>query len=161
MIRRPPRSTLFPYTTLFRSSLGLPMRGGAYRCRCGRAGRKAGGYSGLSALRKTLKNRIAYGAARRRPVPGCGSQHPLRALDGTRVLLATAPTMTPCFCRWQRSSLLRFPYGSNKKRPCAQTAVTTVDIPDSWDPNTKKESTGLFFAACGRPVFLRFLVRLA
>src|SRR3712207_8792098 len=28
MIRRPPRSTLFPYTTLFRS-LGLPRRGGA------------------------------------------------------------------------------------------------------------------------------------
>src|SRR3712207_7157619 len=24
MIRRPPRSTLFPYTTLFRSELGLP-----------------------------------------------------------------------------------------------------------------------------------------
>src|SRR5690349_23682010 len=28
MIRRPPRSTLFPYTTLFRSS-GEPVRGGA------------------------------------------------------------------------------------------------------------------------------------
>src|SRR5438067_10065819 len=26
MIRRPPRSTLFPYTTLFRSGLGLPRR---------------------------------------------------------------------------------------------------------------------------------------
>src|SRR5256885_3732543 len=25
MIRRPPRSTLFPYTTLFRSNLALPM----------------------------------------------------------------------------------------------------------------------------------------
>src|SRR5260221_2368633 len=25
MIRRPPRSTLFPYTTLFRSSFGLPL----------------------------------------------------------------------------------------------------------------------------------------
>src|SRR3712207_7309892 len=32
MIRRPPRSTLFPYTTLFRSqSLGIPMQfGGPY-----------------------------------------------------------------------------------------------------------------------------------
>src|SRR6266404_2393790 len=27
MIRRPPRSTLFPYTTLFRSQLGLDRRG--------------------------------------------------------------------------------------------------------------------------------------
>src|SRR2546430_13692416 len=29
MIRRPPRSTLFPYTTLFRS-LGLDLRGGSH-----------------------------------------------------------------------------------------------------------------------------------
>src|SRR5207248_8940234 len=28
MIRRPPRSTLFPYTTLFRSRLGDPLGGG-------------------------------------------------------------------------------------------------------------------------------------
>src|SRR5256885_12381463 len=26
MIRRPPRSTLFPYTTLFRSKLGVPVK---------------------------------------------------------------------------------------------------------------------------------------
>src|SRR3712207_7749377 len=31
MIRRPPRSTLFPYTTLFRSSPGSPLRGGGLR----------------------------------------------------------------------------------------------------------------------------------
>src|SRR2546426_11847613 len=34
MIRRPPRSTLFPYTTLFRSSASkvrAPIRGGSYR----------------------------------------------------------------------------------------------------------------------------------
>src|SRR6266536_1572417 len=34
MIRRPPRSTLFPYTTLFRSSVGRLLR---HPCRC-RAG---------------------------------------------------------------------------------------------------------------------------
>src|SRR2546430_13510089 len=33
MIRRPPRSTLFPYTTLFRSWLGKPGRDGALRRR--------------------------------------------------------------------------------------------------------------------------------
>ena len=37
---------------------------------------------------------------------GCGSQHPLRALSGTRVLLAAAPTTAPCFRRWRRSQLL-------------------------------------------------------
>ena len=30
-------------------------------------------------------------------------------------------------------------------------AATTVDVPTGWDPNTTKEPTGLFFAACGRP----------
>src|SRR3712207_8370431 len=30
MIRRPPRSTLFPYTTLFRSRGAFPTAGGAY-----------------------------------------------------------------------------------------------------------------------------------
>src|SRR2546429_4787837 len=30
MIRRPPRSTLFPYTTLFRSLVGQPAQGAAY-----------------------------------------------------------------------------------------------------------------------------------
>src|SRR2546430_12025367 len=33
MIRRPPRSTLFPYTTLFRSRIRTPLQGGALRRR--------------------------------------------------------------------------------------------------------------------------------
>src|SRR3712207_7530014 len=36
MIRRPPRSTLFPYTTLFRSSLSLPPLGSAALTPCWR-----------------------------------------------------------------------------------------------------------------------------
>ena len=36
------------------------------------------------------------------------------------------------------------------KNALARTA-TPVDVPTGWDPNTKKEPTGLFFAACGRP----------
>src|SRR2546430_6870271 len=44
MIRRPPRSTLFPYTTLFRSGVGLRTRGGVlgYGDLCGQreAGRR-------------------------------------------------------------------------------------------------------------------------
>ena len=38
--------------------------------------------------------------------PGRGSQQLRRALGGTRILLAAAPTAPPCFCRWQRSALL-------------------------------------------------------
>src|SRR3712207_7265563 len=37
MIRRPPRSTLFPYTTLFRSLPGFPLG-----CRCRRDRRRSG-----------------------------------------------------------------------------------------------------------------------
>src|SRR2546426_8147951 len=37
MIRRPPRSTLFPYTTLFRSVKGTPGRGADDRRACGPA----------------------------------------------------------------------------------------------------------------------------
>ena len=40
------------------------------------------------------------------PLSGCGTQHPHRALGGTRVLLAAAPTTPPCFHHWWRSSLL-------------------------------------------------------
>ena len=40
-------------------------------------------------------------------LPGCGTRHPHRALGGTRVLLAAAPTTPPCFRRWRRSSLLQ------------------------------------------------------
>src|SRR3712207_9294592 len=47
MIRRPPRSTLFPYTTLFRSRGGVPAQGrGAaahHRPRAGWARRRGGG----------------------------------------------------------------------------------------------------------------------
>src|SRR2546428_10147318 len=39
MIRRPPRSTLFPYTTLFRSRADQPAKKGfRFRCRGGRGG---------------------------------------------------------------------------------------------------------------------------
>src|SRR2546430_5181565 len=36
MIRRPPRSTLFPYTTLFRSVYNLRTRDEIHNCRCDR-----------------------------------------------------------------------------------------------------------------------------
>src|SRR2546430_5740041 len=42
MIRRPPRSTLFPYATLFRSPVGPGDAGGVRRRRGGRLGADAG-----------------------------------------------------------------------------------------------------------------------
>src|SRR3712207_8850246 len=48
MIRRPPRSTLFPYTTLFRSAATVSGRpgGGAVRLAEGDPGRRTGGPGG-------------------------------------------------------------------------------------------------------------------
>src|SRR3712207_8475897 len=52
MIRRPPRSTLFPYTTLFRSSCGVRRgRGRLRRLRSGRRRTSRGG-AGLMVAKK-------------------------------------------------------------------------------------------------------------
>ena len=42
-----------------------------------------------------------------REATGCGSLRLLRALSGTRIPQAAAPTAPPCFCRRQRSSPLQ------------------------------------------------------
>src|SRR5256886_6564119 len=47
MIRRPPRSTLFPYTTLFRSTYSVPRRRSATRRRSRTAHSKASSASGV------------------------------------------------------------------------------------------------------------------
>src|SRR2546425_9387075 len=62
MIRRPPRSTLFPYTTLFRSLPAL---------RRGRAG-----------LRHDLARRLAPSVGRAAPAPCRAARAPLRAARG-------------------------------------------------------------------------------
>ena len=46
-------------------------------------------------------------------LPGCGTQHPHRALGGTCVLLAAAPTTPPCFRRWRWSSSLLAMFSGN------------------------------------------------
>src|SRR2546429_4318452 len=76
MIRRPPRSTLFPYTTLFRSPVGLPPPDGCcpavsqmrVQARLADAARKATvGAGGLRACRRTWGVGVR-GAARGRAV---------------------------------------------------------------------------------------------
>src|SRR5690606_41118091 len=61
MIRRPPRSTLFPYTTLFRSAYGLPIR--AHHWSYGRVyqRQRIHGHMGLSKIYEiVLNNDPAY-----------------------------------------------------------------------------------------------------
>src|SRR3712207_8057872 len=65
MIRRPPRSTLFPYTTLFRSAaeraraLRAPARAGTHVDRGGRAGRGLR-QPGRGLVRRTPLDRVRY-----------------------------------------------------------------------------------------------------
>ena len=49
----------------------------------------------------------------------CGSLRLLRALGGTRILQAAAPTTPPCFRRWRRSSPL---HSAGDSRPPVQVA---------------------------------------
>src|SRR3712207_8996730 len=51
MIRRPPRSTLFPYTTLFRSRAGRGRARGRFALRRGGRGDRAGARAGGPRLR--------------------------------------------------------------------------------------------------------------
>src|SRR2546422_3310277 len=56
MIRRPPRSTLFPYTTLFRSSPGVG------RCSCCEVGGETGNWCPISA-----EGKASSGCRQRKP----------------------------------------------------------------------------------------------
>ena len=58
----------------------------------------------LHAQKSTRKAPATFEA---REAAGCGSLRLLRALGGTRILQAAAPTAPPCFCRRQRSSPLQ------------------------------------------------------
>ena len=88
--------------------------------------------------------------------------------SGVRIPLTTAPASLPCTplfvamrhlpptggspCSLAAVSSAAIPVRVKLKIPRANAAAaTTLDIPTGWDPNTKKEPTGLFFAACGRP----------
>src|SRR6267143_7128463 len=97
MIRRPPRSTLFPYTTLFRSTLLAEERPRPELARQPPpAPREESGDRGArehheqrqqEAAARTAPRRLrALGGGRRRPSGGVG-----RALDGRRLLPVVAP----------------------------------------------------------------------
>src|SRR3712207_8777943 len=68
MIRRPPRSTLFPYTTLFRSAVGDRAHAGG-----GRALR--GGSAARADEHVDGHRRRAARAGRRGPAPGRSEEH--------------------------------------------------------------------------------------
>src|SRR3712207_7721554 len=75
MIRRPPRSTLFPYTTLFRSPAG-PRPAAADRRRCSRRrGRRSSGGSGGGGPRRGPRVLDRVAAAQLAPGPVRSEEH--------------------------------------------------------------------------------------
>ena len=95
---------------------------------------------------------IAYPAAQGRPVSGCGSQRMLHALERRSHPADHGPSFASLFPPLAAVRSTAIPVWVKLKTPRANaTAATMVDIPTGWNPNTKKEPTGLFFAACGRP----------
>ena len=80
-----------------------------------------------------------------REAAGCGSLRLLRALRGTRILQAAAPTAPPCFGRWPRSSPLQ-------TRGCSP--LVTPKLLGSIQKNPSRFAKGFF-------VFRRFEVAYA
>src|SRR3712207_7343179 len=73
MIRRPPRSTLFPYTTLFRSGLAQPREAAAVR----------GGGRGDARPHRPRRRAVARGGRRRQAArPRCGGGDRVRGGGG-------------------------------------------------------------------------------
>ena len=76
----------------------------------------------------------------------------LHALERRSHSADHGPSFASLFPPLAAVSSAAIPVWVKLKTPRANVAAaTTVDIPTGWDPNTKKEPTGLFFAACGRP----------
>src|SRR3712207_8552112 len=85
MIRRPPRSTLFPYTTLFRSTVALPIGAcsSASRKLSNRLafGRHGGGVAAISALGDRKSPRLNSSHANISYAVLCLKQNKARVLD--------------------------------------------------------------------------------
>src|SRR3712207_7048712 len=78
MIRRPPRSTLFPYTSLFRSRLWGQVSGSAFAVALDRV-------QGRGRMRLELPGLSIYGGAS--PEPGCRSEEHTSELQSRQYLV--------------------------------------------------------------------------
>src|SRR3989441_7101189 len=92
MIRRPPRSTLFPYTTLFRSHHNRPPPGDRLRDRA--TGNEQEAYPGVAGLDRDLVARVEQHkrSIARELRSAAGIAHPFGADRTGRRCVAEAPT---------------------------------------------------------------------
>ena len=94
--------------TLAVSDYSLPVTGvvKAGRCTALSSTRKRAATRDCGCCGRSVSCKITSQSRCRSTRSGCGTQHPLRALKSTCVLLAAAPTMIPYFRHWRRLSLL-------------------------------------------------------
>ena len=79
---------------------------------------------------------------------GCGTLRLLRALGGTRILQAAAPTAPPCIRRWRRSSPLHFFLASPIDRPLSRCGGSSPrGEPGAPSPSPSVTPCPLFVAA--------------
>ena len=130
----------------------LPFQAGNLRKNAEKPGRRAPERVPLPGFLSINWHVVFKMKAHRRPVSGRGSQRMLHALERRSHPADHGSSFASLFPPLAAVSSAAIPVRVKLKTPRANAAVaTTVDIPTGWDPNTKKEPTGLFFAACGRP----------
>src|SRR5256885_7356640 len=110
MIRRPPRSTLFPYTTLFRSRVGRASLRGADRLRRGSGAPLARARVARGPAHTASPNRIPR---RRRKGP---PQDPLENGDLDAVLVLRRPDLRSVGARRRGDRSLLYGYGLHHRR---------------------------------------------
>src|SRR3712207_7689893 len=100
MIRRPPRSTLFPYTTLFRSGYAVGLVGALLL---------------LAAVNGTMVglSRVTYSLATNRQIPSLlGRLHPERDRKSTRLNSSHANISYAVFCLKKKKRQYTIPHSS-------------------------------------------------
>src|SRR2546430_705974 len=143
MIRRPPRSTLFPYTTLFRSLPDgihlldperLPHRGGAVRVPRARGGTDAPAEAGLPA-----------GRSRRRQDPALFSDRKSTRLNSSHSQISYA-----VFCLKKNNNLIQrnqsAAFSSGKVRPNHETNLNIIARRTGKDVNSHTVLDGIITA---------------
>src|SRR5258708_9206369 len=95
MIRRPPRSTLFPYTTLFRSCRGWRRAGGRDELRRAEPCRRRPGDAGGE---RPAAGRLAHGRLRVHAGHGWPPMMPSTTVARLRPLITPVPLVLPATC---------------------------------------------------------------
>src|SRR5256885_1208253 len=147
MIRRPPRSTLFPYTTLFRSPRGSDRAGRHADAAAPRRSRAAHrGERGLAA------RPAGHRDARTARVRGHRPPHPFRDRKSTRLNSSHLVISYAVFCLKKKTHkiYMSFFFFFNDT---ATTEIYTLPLHDALPISSRERSCGAACGRCSAPTF--------